>query len=199
MRLSRQRAARLLSPFARRYSATSRYLPCLRLLHLRPRGVTLTIRRGQMIAVPLRARTTAEADLVTFQIVKRPGMAGSPISRLLGDNREVRSPTEAITSRGDRRGHFSLCGSIRGSGRISSPAEVRIAIEEPPPRIELPSRIDFEPILRVRQRLARIVIRNAGGGVAQGRLTVSAPWQIDSDAIFRHGRHRGNAHGELSA
>jgi len=129
-----------------------------------------------MIAVPLRAHYGG-SDLVTFQIVKRPGHGGLSDLRLLGDNRG------SITYRNDNEpgiGEDTFRYVVKtGSGRISSPAEVRIAIEEPPPRIELPSRIDFEPILAGQTASRPFVIRNAGGGVAQGRLTVSAPWQID--------------------
>jgi len=139
-------------------------------------GVTLTIRRGQTIAVQLRAHYGG-SDLVTFQIVKRPGHGGLSDLRLLGDNRG------SITYRNDNEpgiGEDTFRYVVKtGSGRTSSPAEVRIAIEEPPPRIELPARIDFGPILAGQTVSRPFAIRNAGGGVAQGRLTVSAPWQID--------------------
>ncbi len=70
---------------------------------------------------------------------------------------------------------------VRTSGnRVSSPAEVKIIVDEPPPRLEVPGRIEFDPIMAGESQTRELEIANTGGGVLDGRLTVSAPWRLST-------------------
>ncbi len=68
---------------------------------------------------------------------------------------------------------------VRASGdQVSSPAEVRILVEEAPPRLHVPERIEFGEIMAGESETRQLAITNQGGDWLEGRLTVSNPWRL---------------------
>ena len=113
---------------------------------------------------------------MTFWISQRTDHGKLSDLRLLGDNRAMinyqNDGSEAVAT--DRSSYV-----VRTSGdQVSSPAEVRIFVEEPPPRMQVPGRIEFEDIMAGASETRPLTITNEGGGVLEGRLAVSAPWRV---------------------
>ena len=103
-----------------------------------PQADALTVRiwRGEQVTIPLRAHYGGTGT-VTFAIVQRPEHGKLSELRLLGDNRAVvtyqNDGAEGVTSDGFRY-------VVKAGGeRVSSAAEVRISVQERPPRMVLPS------------------------------------------------------------
>ena len=67
-------------------------------------------------------------------------------------------------------------------GRISSPAEVRILVEDVPAKIVVPAKIEFDEIEAGESESRLLRIANEGGGILEGRLSVSAPWRLAAAA-----------------
>ncbi len=136
---------------------------------------TARVLSGGRTLVPLRAHYGGGGS-VTFWIVQRPEHGTLSELRLLGDNRATivyqHDSTRAGTS-----DHF-IYAVKTSSGRVSTPAEVRILIEEPPARLQVPEKIVFDRIIAGTTQTRQLPIRNEGGGVLAGRLTASAPWQL---------------------
>ncbi len=135
------------------------------------------VSRGQRVTIPLRGHHSGSGGL-TFWIVDAPTHGSLSDLRLLGDNRAtiVYQNDGAEPAADDR---FSYL--VKASGdRVSSPAEVRIAVDEPPPHLEVPGRIEFDPLVGGESQTRDLTITNDGGGVLEGRLTVSAPWRLAS-------------------
>ena len=144
-----------------------------------PQADALTVRiwRGEQVTIPLRAHYGGTGT-VTFAIVQRPEHGKLSDLRLLGDNRAVvtyqNDGAEGVTSDGFRY-------VVKAGGeRVSSPAEVRISVQERPPRMVLPSKMDFQEIMAGASESRPLTITNEGGGVLQGRLSVSAPWHLSA-------------------
>jgi len=55
---------------------------------------------------------------------------------------------------------------------------VRIFVEKPPARLQVPARIEFDEIMAGESETRQLTITNEGGGVVEGRLTASAPWRL---------------------
>ena len=69
------------------------------------------------------------------------------------------------------------------------PAEVRIAVEEVPPEWSFRSKIEFAEIMAGESESRSLGITNEGGGILEGRLTVSAPWRLwSADYRVKSGR-----------
>ena len=51
-------------------------------------------------------------------------------------------------------------------------------MEEPPPRLQTSAAMAFDPIVAGESASWQLAITNAGGGVLEGRLSVSAPWRL---------------------
>ncbi len=135
----------------------------------------LRISRGARATVPLRGHHSGSGT-VTFWIVDPPLHGALSELRPLGDNRAtiIYQNDGAAPAAGDRFTYLVQTSS----NRVSSPAEVRILVEEPPPRLQAPARIDFDPIIAGDSQTRDLAITNSGGGVLEGRLTVSAPWRL---------------------
>ena len=132
------------------------------------------VRRGGALTIPLRAHYGG-GGMVSFAIEKRPQHGALSDLRRLGDNRATivyqNDPASSVAA--DR---FTYV--VKSSDRVSSPAEVTILIEEAPPKLRVPDRIEFAEIRAGESASRSFAIANAGGGVLEGRLTVSAPWAL---------------------
>jgi len=144
-----------------------------------PQADALTVRvwRGEQTTIPLRAHYGGTGT-VSFAIVQRPEHGDLSELRLLGDNRATityqNDGSEGVTGDGFRY-------VVKAGGeRVSSPAEVRIAVEERPPRMALSGKMEFDEILAGTSASQPLAITNQGGGVLEGRLSVSAPWHLSA-------------------
>ena len=154
-----------------------------------PQADALTVRvwRGEQATIPLRAHYGGTGT-VTFAIVQRPEHGELSELRLLGDNRAIvtyqNDGAEGVTSDGFRY-------VVKAGGeRVSSPAEVRISVQERPPRMVLPSKMDFQEIMAGASESRPLAITNEGGGVLRGRFSVSAPWHLSAAEYRARERRR---------
>ncbi|HEY3661655.1 MAG TPA: hypothetical protein VGL24_00710 [Chthoniobacterales bacterium] len=133
--------------------------------------------RGQRVTIPLRGHHGGSGG-VTFWIVDAPSRGSLSDLRLLGDNRaSIVYQNDGAQPAADDR--FSYLVTASGD-RVSSAAEVRIVVDEPPPHLQAPGRIEFDQLVAGESETRELSIANDGGGVLEGRLTVSAPWQLSS-------------------
>lgn len=137
--------------------------------------------RGEQTTIPLRAHYGGSGT-VTFWIVERPEHGELSELHLLGENRATityqNDGAEDVTSDGFRY-------VVKAGGdRTSSPAEVRITVAERPARMDVPARIEFDEIMAGASASRPMAITNDGGGVLEGRLSVSAPWHL-AEAEYR--------------
>ncbi len=77
--------------------------------------------------------------------------------------------------------------AVQNGAGVSAPAEVVITIVDAPPVLELPAGLDFPPILAGATLTKPLEITNRGGGLAEGRVSVEAPWKIDGSANYHLG------------
>jgi hypothetical protein len=138
---------------------------------------TVRVWRGEQTTIPLRAHYGGTGT-VAFAIVQRPEHGELTELRLLGDNRATvtyqNDGAEGVMSDGFRY-------VVKAGGeRVSSPAEVRISVEERPPRMVLPGKVEFDEIVAGTSASRPLAITNEGGGVLEGRLSVSAPWHLSA-------------------
>jgi len=129
--------------------------------------------RGGQAAISLRGHHAGSGSL-SFRIVRSPRHGELSDLRLVGDNRATITYTND-DARPVAPDDFSYV--VRASGnQVSSPAEVRILVEEPAAQLRVPGRIDFSEITAGEIATRQLTIRNEGGGVLEGRLTSSSPW-----------------------
>lgn len=141
--------------------------------------------RGNQITILLRGHNGGGGSL-TFRIVQRPEHGKLSPVHLLGDDRaEIVYENDGAEAESD---HFRYVVKAN-DGRISSPAEVRILVQDVPARMAVPARIEFGEIEAGESQSRVLGITNEGGGVLEGRVSVSAPWQL-SAAAYRVGPGR---------
>lgn len=142
-----------------------------------PQADALSVRivRGDRIIIPLRGHHGGSGS-VTFWIVEPPTHGTLFELRVLGDNRAtiVYQNDGAEPATNDR---FTYLVKTSGN-RASSAAKVKIVVDEPPPHLQVPGRIEFDQIMAGESQPRDLTITNSGGGVLEGRLTVSAPWRL---------------------
>ena len=142
--------------------------------------------RGKQTTILLRGHSGGGGSL-TFRIVHRPEHGNLSPVRLIGDNRaEIVYQNDGAGSVESDRFRYVVKSN---DGRISSPAEVRILVEDVPARMVVPARIEFDEIEAGKSESRILAITNDGGGTLEGRLSVSAPWRL-SDTAYRVGSAR---------
>jgi len=137
---------------------------------------TVKVLRGGTCEVPLRAISPQGYD-VKFEILSGP-RGGS----LSGPQRNSKSSVSYFYT------HDGNKNSTQDSFRFkckSSPqkawgyAKAMILVEEPPSRFAADvASLDFGSVFLGESRTLPVRIKNAGGGLLQGRLKVSAPWSF---------------------
>ena len=75
--------------------------------------------------------------------------------------------------------------AVRNSAGVSAAVDVVISIVDLPPEITVPEVLNFPPVLFGATSTQTLEIANRGGGIAEGRVTVDAPWKIDGSANYR--------------
>jgi len=68
---------------------------------------------------------------------------------------------------------------------VSASAEVVINITDPPPDLGLPDALDFSSVPVGSTARKQLEIVNRGGGIAEGKIVIGAPWKIDGPAGYR--------------
>jgi len=130
--------------------------------------------RGQTTKIMLRAHHHGSGT-IWFHVEQSPRHGKVSDPRPIDDNQaEVIYQNDGTEAVGTDR--FTYV--VRADNQVSSPAEVRIQIEEPAPQLQVPARFDFDPILTGETEIRPLTITNNGGGLLSGHLTVSAPWRI---------------------
>ncbi len=136
--------------------------------------VASRVLRGGQVTITLRGHYGGTSPL-RFAIVRPPAHGNLSGFRELGDNRASVSYTPDGTGKKEVDGFSYLA---QAGSRASAPAEVSIAIEEPPARLDIPAQLDFGEVATGKSSSRQLTIRNAGGGILSGRLTISSPWKI---------------------
>ncbi|MBA3962274.1 MAG: hypothetical protein H0X40_10270 [Chthoniobacterales bacterium] len=134
------------------------------------------VRRGEQVRITLRGHYGG-TGLLHFAIVRPPAHGNLSAFRELGDNRASVFYTPDGTGKKDVDGFSYLA---QAGSRVSSVAEVRIEIEELPARLDVPAQLEFGQVAAGKSSSRQLTIRNAGGGILSGRLTISSPWKISA-------------------
>ncbi|HEX3817705.1 MAG TPA: hypothetical protein VHW03_05400, partial [Chthoniobacterales bacterium] len=138
--------------------------------------VTARVSRGGVVNIELQGHSEGSGP-VRFWIVRQPLHGKLSDLRTLGDNRA------GITYKHDddkREAEDGFSYVVEGDGRISLPAEVRIRIDEPAPRLLAPEELDFGETVAGTTVTRPLSLANEGGGKLEGSLTISSPWHLAS-------------------
>ena len=141
---------------------------------------TVKVLRGGTCEVPLRAISPQGYD-VEFKIISQP-RSGS----LSGPQRNSKSSVSYFYTHDGKKN--SSQDSFRfkcksGPQKAWGYAKAKILVEEPPARFAADvSSLDFSSVFLGESRTLPVRIKNAGGGLLQGRLKVSAPWSFAGPA-----------------
>jgi hypothetical protein len=137
---------------------------------------TVKVLRGGTCEVPLRAISPQGYD-VKFEIISEP-RAGS----LSGPQRNSKSSVSFFYTHDGKKN--SSQDSFRfkcksGPQKAWGYAKAMILVEDPPPRFAADmASLDFAAVFLGESRTLPVRIKNAGGGLLQGRLKVGAPWTL---------------------
>ncbi|HEY1770137.1 MAG TPA: hypothetical protein VGG02_07765 [Chthoniobacterales bacterium] len=137
-------------------------------------AISARVERGGETTIELRGHY-GQSGAASFWIVSPPEHGKLSALRSTGDN------VASVTYQHDGNRDFPTDGFsyiIQAGGRVSAAAEVKIAIDEPPPRLRVPASLDFGEIKAGEITQRSLTIANEGGGNLQGRLTTSNPWTI---------------------
>ena len=141
---------------------------------------TVKVLRGGTCEVPLRAISPQGYD-VKFEILSQPrsGSLSSP-------QRNSKSSVSYFYTHDGKKN--SSQDSFRfkcksGPQKAWGYAKATILVEEPPARFAADvSALDFGAVFLSESRTLPVRIKNAGGGLLQGRLKVGAPWTLGGSA-----------------
>ncbi len=141
----------------------------------------ISIYRGRSIEIPLRAIGRAPGQL-KFLIRTKPRHGR------LGPIRVTSWKTASVTythddSAGTPSDVFSFAVQAVDTP-VSAPGMVRISISEQPPALSVVHALDFGKTLIGETSEEEITIRNSGGGLLAGRVSVPAPWKILGDPDY---------------
>lgn len=141
-----------------------------------PAAITTKVYVGQSVDIPLSAVSRSGYEL-KFLIRHRPSFG------TLSEVRQTGRTTAIVTYTHDPHAgsgidQFRYAVQAADTG-VSTPAEVTVNVVEPEPIFIAPARVDFPPVAIGETARQTIEIRNNGGGIVSGRLTVPAPWSIE--------------------
>jgi hypothetical protein len=131
------------------------------------------VKRGERTTISLRAHYGG-SRMLTFRINQPPAHGRLLDLRLLDDRRaEIvyeNDGAEDVAS-------DSFTYVVKAGDLSSSPAVVRISIEEPPAVLRAPAEIDFGEVVAGESSSRSLTIANPGGGILGGTISVSGPWE----------------------
>ncbi len=144
----------------------------------------LTVDQGQQVVVPLAVFGTGEENMA-FLIRSGPKHGKVSAVRITGDK------TAAVTyfapeQTAATEDQFTY--AVRTADGVSAAASVVIRIAEAAglaPRLVVPRALELEAVRAGESSNATITIKNAGGGLSVGELSVPAPWRIEGKTKFR--------------
>jgi hypothetical protein len=141
-----------------------------------PASVTTQVYVGQSVDIPLSAVSRSGYEM-KFLIRHRPSFG------TLSEIRQTGRTTAVVTYTHDPHAgsgvdQFRYAVQAADTG-VSTPAEVTVNVVEPQPIFVAPARVDFPPVAIGDTARQTVEIRNNGGGIVSGHLTVPAPWSIE--------------------
>jgi len=83
------------------------------------------------------------------------------------------------------RDRFSY--AVQTGAGVSAAVDVVVTIIDSPPELALSGALDFSPILVGATAAKSLEISNRGGGIAEGKVDVEAPWKIEGSQKYRLG------------
>lgn len=148
----------------------------------------VAIFRGRSVEIPLRAIGRAPKALKFL-------IRSKPTSGTLGPIRSTGLKSAVVTynhtdSAGVGTDTFTY--AVQGVDTpVSAPARLNIQVSEEPPALSVVHALDFDSVILGETREEEIVIRNTGGGLLSGKMSVSLPWKILGSADYHLKRHEG--------
>ena len=141
----------------------------------------VSVRRGGSVEVPLRIYGT-RAQTLGWIVRQQPAHGKLSGVRATGAETAVvtyRPPTnlQVVSDR------FTF--SVRSNEGVSAPVAVTIAIVDDEPRIVAVAEMDFGALLTGATAVKVLDFTNAGGGIAEGGIEVSAPWRIEGARRYK--------------
>lgn len=149
-----------------------------------PRKVLID--RGQQVTVPLAVYGVGVENM-EFVIRSAPKVGKLSAVQITSDSTAavVYTAPEETSAFEDR---FTY--AVKTEDGVSAPVFVTISIAEPagiPPRLVVPASLEMESIHPGESTTVLVPVKNAGGGFAEGELTVPAPWKVEGSPRFRLG------------
>jgi hypothetical protein len=146
-----------------------------------PLRIAIKVKRDEPVEIPLGIYGTRSQTL-EFKIRVRPATGQLSEPKQVGQEAAVVTytapPDLAISN-----DQFSY--SVRSREGVSAPSVVQIAIIDEPPILAGPALVEFGRMMAGEKSVQTIEISNAGGGLAEGTLEVSAPWQIEGKRAYQ--------------
>ena len=145
--------------------------------------LAVKVQRGAPCDIPLRIYGQKNEPLK--YVIRTP-----PVHGRLTEPRVVEREISAVTytppaDLAIARDQFSYAVQTRAG--VSAAVDVVITIVDLPPRLALPGALDFSSVLAGAVAAQPLEISNSGGGIAEGRAVVDAPWKIDGPVGYRLG------------
>lgn len=145
------------------------------------RPLIVKVPRGETIEIQMRTFGSRTEPL--RYLIRTPPEHGR-----LTEPRRVNREVSAVTytppaNAAVVRDRFSY--AVQTSAGVSAAAEVAITIVDPVPELALPAGLDFSSVLVGTITTKALEITNRGGGVAEGRVTLDAPWKIEGPTQYR--------------
>jgi len=146
----------------------------------------VVVKRGEKVSVPLASHGTRSGRL-EFLIRSLPaqGRLSAVTSTGLNGATVIYTAPSRGTASEDR---FTY--AVRTAEGVSAPGLVTVKFLDPPviaTRLKVPGELDFPPVFPGQRSVVEMELINEGGGMAEGEVSVPAPWGIEGIALFRVG------------
>jgi hypothetical protein len=149
-----------------------------------PQAVKAKVYLGESVEIPLEAASRSRYDL-EFLIRRQPQAGALSEVRSTGHNSAVVTYTSDKKA-GVGEDRFRYAVRAKGAG-VSTPAEVVITVVERPPIFIAPARVEFPAVPVGESSAQTFEVRNDGGSLVQGKLSVPAPWKVIGGATYSLG------------
>jgi hypothetical protein len=146
-----------------------------------PLRISIKVKRDEPVEIPLGIYGNRYQTL-EFKIRVRPAAGQLSEPKQVGQESAVvtyTAPADLAIS----KDQFTY--SVRSREGVSAPSVVQIAIIDEPPVLAGPALVEFGRMMAGEKSVQTIEIANTGGGLAEGTLEASAPWQIEGQSAYR--------------
>jgi len=151
-----------------------------------PQSGNVAIFRGRSVEIPLRAIGRAPKTLKFL-------IRSEPTSGTLGPIRSIGLKSAVVTythTDSTGAGTDTFTYAVQGVDTpVSAPARLNIQVSEEPPALSVVHALDFDSVMLGETREEEIVIRNSGGGLLSGKMSVPLPWKILGSPDYQLKRH----------